>query len=151
MTQAKVDPTQIHLSGIKVIKEHLDCTEQYLDNPLPVENYVFGHDYRQSLNLDTNRLRARLFLRLKAVNLKEEDLGLDAEYGIEFHFTVDNLKDFTEPQENGSVKINGALPGTLAGIAYSTARGIVWEKLSGTAFSDIVMPVVNPVELLKPM
>lgn len=149
MSQPSVDPALIHLIGIRIIKEHLESSEEFLEFPVQVESFVFGHDYNQSLNLDTNGLRARLFLRLKAVNDKNEDLGLEAEYGVEFHFMVDNLNDFVEKQENEVIKLRGALSATLAGISYSSARGIVWEKLSGTAFSHIVLPVINPSELLQ--
>lgn len=148
MSQASVDPSLIHIIGVRVIKEHLECTEEFLEQPINVESFVFGHDFNQSLNLENNGLRVRLFLRLKAVNEKEEDLGLEAEYGVEFHYVIENLKDFVEKQENEIVKLKGALSATLAGISYSTARGIIWEKLSGTAFSHIVLPVINPSDLL---
>lgn len=149
MAQPVVDPQKIHLQTIRIIKEHLDCTDEFLEDPVPIESFVFGHDYSQAVNLDVLGLRSRLYLRLKGLDQKENDLGIEAEYGVEFHFEVENLQDFTEPPENDIVKLKGALPATIAGMSYSTARGIIWEKLSGTSFSHIVLPVINPVELLK--
>lgn len=149
MAQAVVKPEKIHLWGIRIIKEHFDCSDEFLENPVAVESFVFGHDYSQSLNHDITGMRSRLFLRLKGLDQDENELGLEAEYGIEFHFEVDNLKDFAEPPEKDLVKLKGALSATIAGMSYSTARGIIWEKLSGTAFSHIVLPVINPNELLK--
>lgn len=149
MNQASVDPTQIHLIGIKIVKELVECSNEFMDSPLDVHNFALGHNYVQDLNIDEKGIRTRLFLSLKALNDEEEEIGLEAEYGLEFHFVVENLNEFIEKEEDNLIRLKGALTPTLAGIAYSTARGVIWEKLSGTYFSHIVLPVINPNDLLK--
>lgn len=149
MARPVVEPEKIHLLGIRIIKEYLECSNEFLENPAPVESLVFGHDYSQFLNLESSGLRSRLYLRLGGVDQSEKELGLEAEYGLEFHFVVENLRDFAEPLENEVINLKGGLAATIAGISYSTARGIIWGKLRSTALAHIVLPVINPNDLLK--
>ena len=38
---------------------------------------------------------------------------------------------------------------TLAGISYSTLRGIIFEKTSDTPWGGLTLPVINPKLLLE--
>lgn len=38
---------------------------------------------------------------------------------------------------------------TLLGIAFSTARGIIFERTRGTFFDGVILPVVDPFKVLE--
>ena len=43
---------------------------------------------------------------------------------------------------------NGLFISTLTGISFSTARGIIFERLSKTNMRNVILPVVSPSKLL---
>jgi hypothetical protein len=45
--------------------------------------------------------------------------------------------------------IEEAIGATIAGISYSTSRGIVLERTLGTDFGGIILPVIDPAELIR--
>ena len=38
---------------------------------------------------------------------------------------------------------------TLAGISYSTLRGIIFEKLLNSSWGSVTLPVINPNNILE--
>ena len=60
------------------------------------------------------------------------------------------MRDFISYEENKEdYTIDSQLGATIAGISYSTARGIVLERTNGTYFNGVILPVLNPRELLE--
>lgn len=90
----------------------------------------------------------RLEALLDGINKKEEPIGIQGNFGIEFHFRVDNLEAFLENKE-GENKIQGLLGTTLISIAFSTARGIIFEKTLNTPLNGIILPVIDPAAMIK--
>lgn len=46
------------------------------------------------------------------------------------------------------MQIDAALGATLLGTAYSTARGIIFERTRGTYFDGVILPVIDPFKVL---
>ena len=95
-------------------------------------------------------MRFRLFIRLDGQNEKEEVMDLRGEYHIEFVYQVENLDEFMEENEaetEGFV-VSDELGATIAGISYSTARGIILDRTHATYFNGVILPVLNPRDLL---
>ena len=70
---------------------------------------------------------------------------------LDFIFTVDNLAELLLPGEGQAEPVaHPELVLTLAGVAYSTARGILWTRLAGTALDGITLPIIHPGELFQP-
>lgn len=145
--QAKIIPEKIHLFSIKVFKSNLETSDTFLNSPQKVEGFEFALAKQLAHNFQANKIRFRLFFTLSAYNAQNKTLGLTAEYGIEFHFEVDNLNDFTI-DANETSNLDTALGATLLGIAYSTSRGIVLERMQGTFFEGVILPVIDPFEEL---
>lgn len=143
-----INPERIHVITINIIKAHLDTSETFLENPRKIEAFEFAVAKEIAHNFQEGRSRYRLFFTLNALDPKETPLGVEIEYGIEFHFYVENFKDFIRQSEEGVVQIDAALGATLLGMAYSTARGIVFERTRGTFFEGVILPVIDPFELL---
>jgi hypothetical protein len=145
---AIINPERIHLITVNIIKAHLDTSETFLENPRKIEAFEFGVARDIAHNFQEGRSRYRLFFTLNALDPNETPLGVEIEYGIEFHFYVENFKDFTRQSEEGVMQVDAALGATLLGMAYSTARGIVFERTRGTFFEGVILPVIDPFELL---
>lgn len=98
-------------------------------------------------DLDSGQFRYRLFFQFQAQNEEGTNLGLNLDYGIEFHFQVENVHDFLKEDED-SIQMDATLGATLMGMAYSTARGIIFERTRGTFFDGVIIPVVDPYQAL---
>lgn len=143
-----IKPELIHLHTLKVYKTLVDASEDYLDNPADIENISVQYAQNSAFNFEEKAIRIRLEILMQALNNEDKEMGLNAEYGLEFHFVIENLDEFTEAEE-GTKTINGTLGSTLMGIAYSTARGIVFDRTQGTHFKGVILPVIDPKELIK--
>lgn len=58
------------------------------------------------------------------------------------------MKEFLSTDKERPV-FTGQLIGTLLSISYSTMRGILYSKLADTQLRSIILPVINPNDLLK--
>ena len=79
--------------------------------------------------------------------------GISGRFVLDFIFAVDNLPDFlTEAETAGPAdpSVHPQLVLLLASVAYSTARGILWTRLAGTALEGITLPLIDPHELFQP-
>jgi hypothetical protein len=54
-----------------------------------------------------------------------------------------------ELEENEKPVFKELFAATLAGISYSTLRGIVFEKTKDSNWGALILPVVDPTILLK--
>lgn len=146
--QPKVIPEQIHLTSINIIKAHLETSDEFLENPVKAAAFEFGLAHEMGHNMEDNKSRCRIYFTLKGHDESDNPIGLELEYGIEFHFVVDNLSDFILPKENASFHMDAAIGVTLLSMAYSTARGIVYERTRGTFLDGVLLPVIDPLKVL---
>lgn len=145
---SKIIPELIHMTSLNVYKASVETSDEYLDSPLEINNIGVEYAQQSALNIDDKAIRIRLEIRLNPVDEEKKSIGINAGYGIEFHFEVENLEDFLSDEEDEK-KINGVLAGTLMGIAYSTARGIIFDRTQGTFFKGVILPVIDPKELVN--
>lgn len=145
MKRIKVD--KIHLLAINVYKSNINCESDYIDQPMEPAEIKVGFSQQSAFNFDEGKIRIRLDIELIGTNDKGDDLGLRGEYGIEFHYHVENFDDFIEIEDNKKL-ISGLLGGTLIGISFSTARGIILNRTQGTFFNGVILPVIDPNSLL---
>lgn len=139
--------SDINIIGIRVIKNNIDTTEVYLENP--TEPHGIGINFNKEIgyNFEAGRSRFRLYFQCVGCDENQEEIGLSCEIGVEFHFQIDNFEKYIS-EENGEQKVSLVLGVNLASIAYSTARGIVLEKTQSTFFNGIILPVIDAQEFL---
>lgn len=143
-----IKPELIHIQTLNVYKASVNTTDEYLNVPKPIGDIRVKYAQDTAFNLKKSAVRIRLDVILEALDKQEQFIGLDALYGIEFHFIVDNLDDFIE-DEGDTKKVKGLLGGTLMGIVYSTARGIIFDRTQGTFFRGVILPVIDPKDLIS--
>ncbi len=145
---SKITPELIRIVSLNVYKALVNANDEYLENPSKPYSITVKYGLNSAFNFEDNAIRIRLEVLLDGLNKKEQKIGLHADYGLEFHFVIDNLNDFIEEKDDRKY-INGQFGGTLMGIAYSTARGIILERTQGTYFDGVILPVIDPKELIE--
>ncbi len=146
--KVKIIPEKIHLVSVNIIKANLETSDDFLDSPKKIEAFEFGIANEVANNFEEGRSRFRLYFTLDARDKNENPLGVKVEYGIEFHFLVENFQDFIHESKEAGTQVDIILGATLFGMAYSTARGIIFERTRGTFFDGVVLPVIDPIKFL---
>lgn len=145
-----IDVSKLTLRQIKIFKSHLEANEAFRNVPEAVHEFVIETATKTAFNFSEKLCRFTLFVKFAAVDKEKNPLGLEAEYGIDFHFHIDNLNDYLVHKEGNEVQVDSILGSTLCGISYSTARGIILQKMHGSYFEGVILPIVDPSQLLKP-
>jgi hypothetical protein len=145
----KIDPDKIHVLDIKTIKGNIDAA---LDIDI---NTIAGHSFAfesgTGLNVEENIIGVKLLVNIEAVDKTDIPLGIKGSYTHELVFRVENLSDFIESTGEGDEKsydIDLLLGSTIISIAYSTIRGIIFNRTQGTSLGTVILPVVDPKILL---
>ncbi len=147
-TPSKVDPTKIILEGIGIMRAAIDPTDDYI--AAPVEPVTTTWNCTTAWNVDhkTSAIMFSLRVDLKGLDKKSKEIGLNGYYELGFRFKVVNLKELTQKTKDGDA-VDMHLLATIAGIAYSTTRGIVMDRTAGTYFNGVILPVIDPKQLLQ--
>jgi hypothetical protein len=138
-----IHPELITILSIKIFKSNISTTDEYMNDPVKPAGAEINVGQNTAFNLEKKNIRIRLIVKLEAKKNETESLGLTGEYVLEFHFHVDDLEQFIIEKYDKKY-IDSKLGGTLNGIVYSTARGIIYERTAATAFEGVVLPVIDP-------
>lgn len=145
-----IDIDKLKLLQVKVFKAYQEANESFRDEPKPVHEFAIETATKTAFNFQKKLCRFRLFVKFSAVDKEKNPLGLEAEYGIDFHYHIDNLNDFLVHKEGNEVQVDSILGSTLCAISYSTARGVIHQKMHGSYFDGVILPIVDPWQLLQP-
>jgi hypothetical protein len=144
----KIDPEKIHLVKLQTIKGTLD-NEAYGEDA-SVKAFDYNFDASIGVNAQERIVGVKLLVEIKVARPGTNELALVASYTHELVFVIDNLYDFTDPIENQpEPKVDRLMLGTLVGVAYSTVRGIIFNRTQGTKLQGILLPVIDPKKLVK--
>lgn len=145
----KIIPGKIQVLNIKTIKGNIESSPDA--DPELINGYKFNHILGTGINAEEKLIGLRLTVDIEAQNEKEEAIGISASYTHNFTFYVENLEEFlgNEEKEGGALEIDPIMVATLVGIAYSTVRGIVYTRTQSTSLNGVILPVIDPKELLK--
>jgi len=138
-----IDPNQIHLNYIEEVSVTIDNTEPIKDSKVTLSTNIA---HISAHNLDKNQFLFGLHLVFNTNNL---DVIHECNFRYNFHFIIDNLKEMYEIDKDKEPVFKEIFAATLAGISYSTLRGIVFEKTKDSNWGTIILPVVNPAILLE--
>lgn len=150
--ERRIEPEKIHILSIKTLKGKIENDEDAQSSS------IIGYRYKNALaialNVEERIVGLKHTIYIDTLNKKGEELNIKASYTHEFIFKVDNLNDFVNTtvknandEEEQEENIDPIMLGTLAGIAYSTVRGIVMNRTQGTALNAVILPVIDPKKL----
>jgi hypothetical protein len=94
-------------------------------------------------NLKDERVKMELVFSFK--NEQENEIAV---FQLAFHFHIKNMANFYELNQEGKPTFYAVLMATLLGISLSTARGVIFEKLTNNQISNIILPIFSPQKLL---
>jgi hypothetical protein len=75
-----------------------------------------------------------------SVRADSKDVKAGAKFQIDNYFHYGELQKYAH-EEQGKVLIETMFADTVKGLAYSTARGIILSKLSGTFLEGTILPI----------
>jgi len=137
----------IHIQSINLYKSNINISDAVLDNEVVINGYSFAFDHESRFNIDLKAFQLKLKILLNAKDEKNNQIDVTAEFGIEFIFIIDNLKDFTHNDDKGLI-IDTSLGSTLMSIAYSTSRGLVLQETQKSKLGGVILPVVDPMKIM---
>lgn len=143
----KIDPNKILITSIKTLKGNINSTDE--ESEMTIKQYQIGCTSETAVNIDEKLIRVLFKIDIFILDEKGKKTGTDASYTNEFIFQVDNLDELTKLLENGIVEIDVELSKTLLSLAFSTSRGMIFSRTQGTILNGIILPVVNPNDLLN--
>jgi hypothetical protein len=139
-----VKPELMHLLNVDILKARINSDYESLKE----ENTEF--QYRMSLLYGFNNAEKMVRCEVEInVEKKSEEGRIIAEssFTISFVFQIDNFDELVENKEGGIV-FNYAMAASLAGIVFSTTRGILLTRFQGTMFKDFILPVIDPKKMI---
>ncbi|MGB5819830.1 MAG: hypothetical protein WBG90_10130 [Saonia sp.] len=138
-----IDPEKIHLKHIEELYTDIGELEE---NLIPITSFDTKIAHKSAYNVSDNLFLLGLKAVFKAVDIEDQP---ECIFRVNFHFEVDNLdKMFTYNEEDIPI-FQELFVATLAGISYSTFRGMIYEKTINSLWNGITLPVINPVRLLQ--
>lgn len=135
--QPKIIAEEIHLLKIDVVAHTIDVTA-FKEAKSP----QFGIAHKLMHNLKDEMLKIELIFSFK--NKKGEPL---MHLQIDYHFKIEKMAQFYTLKEEQPTFF-GPLIATILGIAISTSRGILFEKLENNNIHNIIVPVISPQKIL---
>lgn len=133
----KIIPEEIHLLKIDVVKSEVNSMgfKQTKEPKLTIAHKLLH-------NLQDEMLKIELVFSFK--NKQEEQLML---LHTDYHFKIERMHQFYKLEEEKPV-FSPLLIATILGIAISTSRGILFEKLESSGIKNILIPVISPQKII---
>jgi hypothetical protein len=140
-------PEKITFSNYKMLKGQVETPEDF-DN-----EKVSGHDLTNSLefgfNLEEKMAKTDFIVSIKTKSKGANKTEATGNFHFMFVFNIENIEQLATVNEDNEIELHPFLTNALASITYSTSRGILITRLQGTSFSNFILPVINPTELLN--
>lgn len=138
-----IDPSKIHLNQIEPLKSAIKEIKKKIVADEAID-FKIGH-------INAHHLEEKRFLMgLELVlTLNERKSVEQAIFRYNFHFMIENLEEMYKLDEQGKPIFQKVFGATLAGISYSTLRGIVFEKLLNSSWGSITLPIIDPNSILE--
>jgi hypothetical protein len=152
MDKPKIDPKKINLIDFRILKSSYEISPDHYNDYAKSDIIKCSASSELAYIADKGIARFRLFIKLDGVSKKSKPVGIVGEYGFEFHFEIENLEQFVENDHDSKkdeIKMSPLLNVTLAGISYSTARGVIINRTMATDFAGIIIPILNPADILS--
>lgn len=145
----KLDPSKIQILDIKTIQGQITSEENVDMAQLGGHNFNF--ELTTGLNPAENVIGLKLKIDIKGLDRVGNTIDIGGSYTHEIVFKVENLNDFLEIADvdgkTGHI-IDVTLGATLAGLIYSTVRGIIFTRTQGTSLGVVLLPVIDPQLLI---
>jgi hypothetical protein len=141
----KIDVSQLILEQVQLEQASVYHPEAFDDSQ--IASFVQDVTHELALNEPDKRYRVRLSFSIKTT-MKDNSEPAEGRFTLQFFFLVKDLDRWLTDTEDKGVAVESILASTLAGISYSTARGILLTRFQGTAFQNIILPIISPMQMV---
>ena len=140
MAQQKELQIKYRLQKIKIINFNFNIQD---DKNVNFDQLYIETILKQNIDIDKEFIIITLGIH---VFTDESHKDLLCTLTVEFSFHTIGIKDV---KKNGDqLKIPNDFILSLVSISYSTCRGIFFEKCASTCLSNLILPLINPRDLL---
>lgn len=144
-TQPVINPEKIHLENVDILKARINSEfEAWGDE---ANEFQFSVAFTNGFNLQEKRVRCELDIHVNKLSVDRKTIA-ESSFTLSYVYRIDDFDDFVEEKEGGIV-FNLSMSATLAGISFSTGRGILLTRFQGTIFKDFILPVIDPKKMLE--
>ena len=144
----KFNPEDIQISYLTVLKSHINQEDYFAIPGQNIESYSVDMSNETAFNFEDYAARIRLFFNIDGKDKDENSLGVTAEIALEFHFNINNGEQYFKMKDNQKQEVDFFMASNLMSVAYSTARGIIWQLTLPTLLGGVILPVIDtPSEL----
>lgn len=124
---------------------HINILEHQIAQPKEKLYIEVAHTVMHKLEEE----KIKLNLKINLETCKDDNKKCSfAHFDIDFHYHIKNFVNFYTYNDKQKPVFNALLIATLLGISFSTARGIIYEKLTANNIKNIILPIVSPQEML---
>ncbi|MBL7859523.1 MAG: hypothetical protein JNJ65_00080 [Cyclobacteriaceae bacterium] len=145
----QIVPEKINILGIKILGGNITSDPNVQGEIIKSYQVQFG--VTDELNYDEKKFRFLFDVNIDALDESDNLIGVNGQYNVEFVFHIENLEYYVTSvdHEKKNIIFHDILPYTLLSIVYSTSRGIVLSRTTGTILDGVILPVINVQDLIK--
>lgn len=141
----KIDVEQLVLEQVQIEKASVFHPEYF--DPNQIASFVQNVEHEMALNEGDRHYRVRLSFFIET-KMKDDSTPASGEFVLQFFFLIKNMDEWITSTTDSNLTVDALLASTLAGISYSTARGVLLTRFQGTAFQNVILPIVSPMQML---
>lgn len=139
----KIIPENFHLFHLQIVESNIESSSTNKDLNFKIE---VAHTTMH--NIEQKRIKIGLILSIIGVK-EDENTDVKAFFNIDFHYIIDDFEKFYTINEKKQLTFDSIFISVLLGISYSTARGIIYERLNDTSLEGVILPIVSPIKMLE--
>ena len=147
MSANLLQPEKIEILDFKIILEQVNCPIDFEIEK--VEGHSFNVDFELGFNLDDKLIKADFSVNIETKSKETVIKEANGVFRFLYVFYIDNIEELTTVENDQTIALHPSLGNALASITYSTSRGVLMARLQGTAFSDFILPIINPNNLVE--
>ena len=138
-----------------VTLDDIVVTNATIHNPnnikLAKSEYSINFWFTPGVNVAEKKIRLILTCEIKSTSPSDEHAVITGTFDLAYYFKIDNLEELIKKikENNDEVIIDNAVSISLANIAYSTSRGIIFTRCQGTALGKVIIPILPNDKIVK--
>ncbi|MBI1183592.1 hypothetical protein GC194_04940 [bacterium] len=134
---------------INVLRANLQGNVDGVNIRQKMESYNLTSKLSQEIHLPEGQVIHTLKLKMDFFNKKGKSLNVKCSFEIQLKYHVVDLGNHSYLNDDDELELTDVMRFSIAGISFSTARGIIYTRSLGTPLEGIILPVIRPQTLFE--